>query len=138
MRSKIKGFTLIELLVVIAIIALLVCLLLPGLVAAKEKARRSTCKNQLRQFTLSLHLYATDNVDKLLSGLSENIEEDDEHIPILSRTNRAAILKYTGTYRILECPSLGKPFGTEAGWYYDAYGFVLGYYYLGGHKGTVW
>lgn len=143
-RSHCYGaaFTLIELLVVIAVIALLMGIMVPVLGRAREKARRVACMGNVRQFIFGIHAYASDFRETLPSGLSDAKNPEDEHTPILSRAMRAALVPIIGDEHCLSCPWLREPFNQPGGWYYvfegQDYGYVLGYNYLGGHKGTPW
>jgi len=68
--SRLLAFTLIELLVVVAIIAILAALLLPALVAARERARRSVCSNNLNQLGKAFEMYIGQYSDYYPGGLS--------------------------------------------------------------------
>jgi prepilin-type N-terminal cleavage/methylation domain-containing protein len=128
-----RGFTLIELLVTISIIAILVSLLLPALTGAKERARRTVCKSNLRQMSLAALIYADDNNDKLWGHTRDT---PDWFTQSISKEMFRYISNYAGG-QVIDCPNL-YPFTltgivdyegsrSQTGW-----GVNIGYNYLGG------
>ncbi|WP_261361389.1 DUF1559 domain-containing protein [Rubinisphaera sp. JC750] len=107
---KRAGFTLIELLVVIAIIAILAALLLPAVQKAREAARNTSCKNNLRQFGVSMFIFAdADPKGRLCSGQYDFLRDGcpDTYGYVADMVNQGA-----GSATELRCPS--SPFlGSE-------------------------
>jgi len=92
-KSHQRGFTLVELLVVIAIIGILAALLVPTLSAAKNKARRTTCLNNLRQLNLGIRMYADDSHD---ASPSPGLNSPTNDILNLYSGYKALIKNYVG------------------------------------------
>lgn len=100
MRPRRKGFTLIELLVVIAIIAILIALLLPAVQQAREAARRTQCKNNLKQLGLAMHNYldAHSRLPLCLNSTSKPISVHAYLLPYLDQSPLYSLIDFNTSW----------------------------------------
>ncbi len=113
LRNRRKGFTLIELLVVIAIIAVLIALLLPAVQQAREAARRTQCKNILKQWGLAHHNYHDTHNAFALAALGRGQPSNNFgfHVRLLPFVDQAPLYQQFNmnvSYADLNVPPGGK------------------------------
>ena len=104
-----RGFTLIELLVVIAIISILAAILFPVFARARESARQTSCRSNLKQFILGIMQYSQDNDDMMPLAVRTRDGVGPKMIGIEGATQefgvKTMIMPYGKSEQLFQCPN---------------------------------
>jgi prepilin-type N-terminal cleavage/methylation domain-containing protein/prepilin-type processing-associated H-X9-DG protein len=137
-RGTLRAFTLVELLTVVSIIGVLASLLLPALAKAKERTKRVSCGNNLRQLGAGLMLYANDDRRGSLSAKTDSADQNlnwlfpyEQEPRVFTcpatgnfiRTNRETS-EITGEDELTDLVNLAYSSGKKAGASYQGFGFT--------------
>lgn len=96
-----KGFTLIELLVVIAIIAILVALLLPAVQQAREAARRTSCKSNMKQLGVALHNFHDTYGNLPVAGFDDDADAIGWRVSLLPQLEQSPLYETLKTEGVI-------------------------------------